>query len=133
MLSEKKNIEMACELSDLPEIEFDNDRMCQVIDNLITNAVKFSEAGTKIMVTADTNGDQIIFSVADQGPGIPPDDLDKMFGTFQKLSNKPTGGEKSSGLGLAIVKKIVTAHDGTISVESEVGKGSTFIVSLPTT
>jgi len=72
-----------------------------------------------------------MISVADQGPCIPPDDLEKMFGTFQKLSNKPTGGEKSSGLGLAIVKKIVTAHKGTISVEREVGKGSTFIVNLP--
>ena len=132
ILSEKKDISLTCQKADgLPQISFDSDRMCQVIDNLITNAIKFSESGTAILVTADADDEGIRFQVADQGPGIPPEDLDKMFGTFQKLSNRPTGGEKSSGLGLAIVKKIITAHKGTINVESEVGKGSAFIVTIP--
>jgi signal transduction histidine kinase len=70
-------------------------------------------------------------TVADQGPGIPSEELGKLFGTFQKLSVQPTGGEKSTGLGLSIVKKIVDAHGGEITVDSEVGKGTVFTVRVP--
>ncbi len=72
-----------------------------------------------------------MFSVADQGPGIPDEDLAKLFGAFQKLDIQPTAGEKSTGLGLSIAKRIVDAHRGGISIESEVGKGSTFTVTIP--
>ena len=69
--------------------------------------------------------------LADQGPGIPSEDIDKLFGTFQKLSVQPTAGEKSTGLGLSIVKQIVNAHGGEITVDSKVGKGSVFTVRIP--
>ena len=69
--------------------------------------------------------------MSDQGPGIPPEDMDKLYGTFQTLGHQPTGGERSTGLGLAIVKKIIDAHGGHISVDSEVGRGTTFVVVLP--
>ena len=67
----------------------------------------------------------------DQGPGIPPDEADRLFETFQKLRARPTGGEKSTGLGLSIVKNIAEAHGGHISCKSEVGKGSTFTLTIP--
>ena len=70
-------------------------------------------------------------AVKDQGPGISPADLDKLFGSFQKLSARPTGGEKSTGLGLSIAKKIADAHGGNILVNSELGKGSKFTLILP--
>ena len=70
-------------------------------------------------------------SVRDEGPGIEPEEQKRLFGEFQRLSTKPTGGEKSTGLGLSIVKKIVEAHNGTIAVESQPGAGSTFTFILP--
>ncbi|NIP99967.1 MAG: histidine kinase, partial [Nitrospinaceae bacterium] len=71
------------------------------------------------------------FSVRDQGPGISPEDQDKLFKHFQKLNTQPTGDEPSHGLGLAIAKKLVEAHRGKLSVESRVGSGSTFSFELP--
>jgi two-component system sensor histidine kinase/response regulator len=77
------------------------------------------------------NGKQAIINIKDQGPGISPKETNKIFGEFQKLSNKPTAGERSTGLDMAIVKKIVDGHKGLIRVESEIGKGTVFIISLP--
>jgi hypothetical protein len=127
----KKDIKIISELEELPEIIFDSSRLSQVIDNLLTNASKFSQLGASIFVTLKSEDDMAQFSVRDQGQGIPPGDLNKLFGVFQKLSTRPTGGEKSTGLGLSIVKKIVDAHKGKIEVDSEVGKGTTFTVFLP--
>lgn len=127
----KKDIKIISELEELPEITFDSSRLSQVIDNLLTNASKFSQPGASIFVALKSEDDMAQFSVRDQGQGIPPGDLNKLFGVFQKLSARPTGGEKSTGLGLSIVKKIVDAHKGKIEVDSEVGKGTTFTVFLP--
>jgi len=106
-------------------------RFAQVIDNLISNAIKFSPSGTTVRIAVRFEADHFVFSVQDQGPGIPAADRALMFRSFQKLSAQPTGGEKSTGLGLAIVKKIVDAHGGTIAVDDAPGGGALFTVTTP--
>lgn len=113
------------------ESDFDEERMVQVIDNLLGNAVKFSPKETTIQIGLATVENRIQFWVRDQGPGISPEDQQKLFGKFQQLTAKATAGEKGTGLGLAIGKKIVTAHNGSIVVDSKPGEGTTFTVSLP--
>jgi len=104
--------------------------MFQIMANFIGNAIKFSPANSKVHVsTAQENG-AVRFSVKDEGPGICPKEQKLLFGEFQTLSTKPTGGEKSTGLGLAIVKKLVTLHGGEVGVTCEPGKGSTFYFDL---
>ncbi|MEO5334504.1 MAG: PAS domain S-box protein [Magnetococcus sp. YQC-5] len=110
---------------------FDAGRLGQVVDNLLSNAIKFSPAGSRVWVRLSEEVDHVGFSVADQGPGISEADMDRLFGQFQKLSNRSTAGEKSTGLGLAISHKIVAAHGGSLQVESVQGNGSRFIVTLP--
>lgn len=132
MIAQQKGIEIAMVLAeDLPEAPLDRHKIRQVIDNLLTNAVKFSHRGSRVELRLERFGEQAHLSVQDHGVGIPPEDLPKVFEAFQKTRAKPTGGERSTGLGLAIVRNIVSAHGGDIWVESEVGVGSTFHVSLP--
>jgi len=109
----------------------DRGRMIQVLDNLISNAIKFSPSGTTITIAQTTTDKHVVVSVADEGPGLSEDDLKSMFQDFKKLSARPTGDEASTGLGLAIVKRIVEAHNGEIKVESKLGEGAKFIVQLP--
>jgi two-component system sensor histidine kinase/response regulator len=127
----QKNISIRPELDDVPDFPFDSERMAQVVDNLVSNAVKFSPPGSEILVRMGQDGDDVRCAVVDHGPGVSPEDRTKLFGAFQRLSARPTGGEKSTGLGLSIVKKIVEAHDGVIDVISEPGTGSEFYFSIP--
>jgi signal transduction histidine kinase len=113
-------------LVDVPKIE-------QVLNNLISNAGKFSASNSTVEVRAYKNDTEIVISVKDEGQGIPADEVDRLFIPFGNLSVKSTGGEQSTGLGLAIVKRIVEGHKGRIWVQSEVGVGSTFSFSLPLT
>ncbi|MFN3374757.1 MAG: ATP-binding protein, partial [Chloroflexus sp.] len=106
-------------------------RLRQVLDNLISNAVKFSPPGSTITVSAERDGDWWKFAVSDQGPGISPDERSRLFEAFSRLSARPTGGEKSTGLGLAIARKVVMAHGGVIDVSSTPGQGATFWFTLP--
>ncbi len=129
--AKNKNITLTTALDEVPDLPMDVDRMRQVVDNLLSNAVKFSPRGTTVHLAGGQKDDDLVFSVADEGPGIAQEDLAKLFGVFQKLDIQPTAGERSTGLGLSIVKRIVDAHGGKISVESEVGKGSTFTVTIP--
>jgi signal transduction histidine kinase len=103
----------------------------QVIDNLISNAAKFSPPGSTITVELHAGFGRRGFSVKDQGPGIPESERDKLFKDFGRLSVQPTGGEKSTGLGLAICRKIIDAHGGMISAENLPGLGCEFRVTLP--
>jgi ligand-binding sensor domain-containing protein/signal transduction histidine kinase len=103
----------------------------RVLENLISNAIKYSPEGKPIVVTAKQHNEQTEFVIKDEGLGFSEDDKKKMFGKFQKLSAQPTGGEISTGLGLSIVKMIVEKLGGTIEVESEQHVGSEFIVTLP--
>ncbi|MFC1601144.1 sensor histidine kinase [Candidatus Sumerlaeota bacterium] len=132
ILAKEKSIALGLEIrSPLPGIVFDRSRIVQVLNNLITNAIKFSHRETSIILSATADDHEIVISVADQGQGIPAEEMCNLFSDFTKTSVRPTGGEKSHGLGLAIVKRIVEAHAGRIWVESDVGKGSTFFFSLP--
>lgn len=109
----------------------DSARFSQVVDNLVSNAIKFSPPGTTVAVALRAEGESFVLDVRDQGPGMSEDDRKLLFRSFQKLSARPTGGEKSTGLGLAIVKKIVDAHHGRIEVDSAPGRGSRFTVTTP--
>ncbi|HKA80564.1 MAG TPA: DUF3369 domain-containing protein [Xanthobacteraceae bacterium] len=112
----------------------DGDRIREAIDNLVSNAVKYSPLGGAIdlLVTREDGG--IMVQVKDRGAGLSPEDISRLFGRFQRLSAKPTAGETSTGLGLSIVKRIVDLHGGRIAVESAgPGKGATFKMTLPTT
>lgn len=127
----RKNIKIVSKLVEGPQINADEERLGQVLDNLLTNAAKFSPKNTSIIVSLDYQESTAIMKVIDQGPGISSEDQSQLFGVYRKLTAKPTSGEKSSGLGLAIVQKIIEGHQGSISVKSKMGKGATFIVRLP--
>lgn len=101
-------------------------RMQQVISNLVSNAIKYSERGSQIKVSMSSNDDQFNLEVRDYGKGIPADELNKLFKAFEKTSTVPTEGESSFGLGLSIVHKIVEMHGGKVEVESEEGVGTCF-------
>jgi signal transduction histidine kinase len=103
----------------------------QVLDNLISNAVKYSPLGKRILVRVVNTDRAVRIEIQDEGPGLSEDDKSKLFGKFARLSARPTGGEYSTGLGLSIVKKMVEAMNGKVWCESELGKGATFIVELP--
>lgn len=112
----------------------DADRMREAIDNLISNAIKYSPIGGKITVVVTHEGNNTIIRVADEGAGLSPEDLGRLFGRFQRLSAKPTAGESSTGLGLSIVKRIIDMHGGEVKANSPgPGQGSTFTVILPAT
>jgi signal transduction histidine kinase/CheY-like chemotaxis protein len=110
----------------------DTDRIREAIDNLVSNAIKYSPIGGKISVAVAHEDDSTIIRVTDQGAGLSPEDLGRLFGRFQRLSAKPTAGESSTGLGLSIVKRIVDMHGGEVTATSPgPNKGSTFTVTLP--
>jgi signal transduction histidine kinase/CheY-like chemotaxis protein len=112
----------------------DSDRMREAIDNLVSNAVKYSPIGGAIDIIVTQEAGNIIIRVGDQGAGLSPEDLSRLFGRFQRLSAKPTAGETSTGLGLSIVKRIVDLHGGRITVESAGrAQGATFVMQLPMT
>ncbi|MCT4614142.1 MAG: ATP-binding protein [Marinifilaceae bacterium] len=104
--------------------------LTQIYENLISNAIKFSAYGKKININIFESETEIISIIEDQGPGIKDEDMNRLFGKFQILSAKPTGGESSTGLGLSIVKKFVEAMNGKVWCESTEGKGSKFFISL---
>jgi signal transduction histidine kinase/DNA-binding response OmpR family regulator len=115
---------------DLPVITGDQDRLIQVVINLISNAVKFTDAGS-ITCSARRDGDELIISVIDSGIGISPADQPKVFEKFKQVGDTLTDKPKGTGLGLPICKEIIEYHGGHIWVESEPGKGSTFSFTLP--
>lgn len=125
----RQHIEASCEPSCF--IMGDWRRIVQVIDNLLSNAVKYSPFDTQMSVHLQKSGDMIRLEVRDEGPGLTEEDKQKLFGFFQRLSARPTGGESSSGVGLSSVKKIVELHGGRVWAESLYGEGTTFIVELP--
>jgi signal transduction histidine kinase/CheY-like chemotaxis protein len=112
----------------------DADRVREAIDNLVSNAVKYSPLGGAIDLLVGEEDGGILVQVSDQGAGLSPEDISRLFGRFQRLSAKPTAGESSTGLGLSIVKRIVDLHGGRIAVESAgPGQGATFKMTLPVT
>ena len=112
-------------------IEIDTDKMTQVIDNILNNAIKYSPDGGKIKVTMKTTDDQMILSISDQGLGIPKQDLPRIFDRFYRVDRARSRAQGGTGLGLSIAKEIIKQHNGFIWAKSEYGKGSTFTIVLP--
>jgi signal transduction histidine kinase len=105
--------------------------LVRILDNLVTNAIKFSPAGSQVRLGSEHVDQHLVVTVEDQGPGFSDEDRRFLFQKFRKLSARPTAGESSNGLGLAIIKILVDRLQGSIELKSQPGKGSTFIVTLP--
>jgi signal transduction histidine kinase len=132
VLASKKKIELRYHRSkNLPRVNIDLPKIEQVINNILSNAVKYSRCETIVNIEIVHRDSQLIVSVRDQGQGIAPEDQQRIFQPFQTVALKGTAGEKSTGLGLMIAQKIVTAHGGRIWVESAEGQGTTFCFSIP--
>jgi signal transduction histidine kinase len=132
VLAQAKDISMIENFEALPQIaSFDSDRVRRVLDNLFSNAVKFSHRGKRIVFSVRGGEGRLNFAVADQGLGIAENEISNLFREFGKTSTRPTEGENSTGLGLAIVQRIVNQHGGTVSVESRPQVGSTFSFWIP--
>lgn len=129
-LASKKNIKILCEFED-KEIYVDFQKIMQILYNLLSNAIKFSHENSKIFVTVEFDLKSVTLKIKDEGVGIPKKDQLRIFEKFVQLESAYTKKESSTGLGLTITKELVEMHDGTISLESEPQKGSTFIVKLP--
>lgn len=131
MLAAQKNIRVWLDQTVATGVHTDPSYLVRIMDNLMTNAIKFSAVGSEVKLALVLSGSQLTISVSDQGPGFSEDDKKYLFQKFRKLSARPTGGESSNGLGLAIIKILVDRLHGTIELTTQPGKGSTFIVSLP--
>lgn len=112
-------------------VEIDTDKMTQVVDNILNNAIKYSPDGGQITVSMKTTDSQLIVSISDQGLGIPKKDLPLIFDRFYRVDKARSRAQGGSGLGLSIAKEIVKQHNGFIWAKSEYGKGSTFTIVLP--
>jgi signal transduction histidine kinase len=117
--------------SDLSPVFIDRDAMAQAVSNLIDNAIKYSGGVKRLSITAETRGYDLSIEISDQGIGIPRAEQAKIFEKFYRVGNGLVHDVKGSGLGLSLVKHIIEAHHGTISVESDVGKGTCFRILLP--
>jgi two-component system, OmpR family, phosphate regulon sensor histidine kinase PhoR len=116
---------------DLPEIRGDDERLGQLLVNLLHNAIKFSPPGRAVVVRVEPRDGEVVMEVADEGAGIPRGDLDRVFERFYKVDKARVRGKGGTGLGLSIARHIAESHGGRIWVESEEGKGSTFYVAVP--
>lgn len=130
-IAQKRNIELQFDETDI-ELSTNSSYLITVLRNLISNALKFSESFTQVQIISEINNNLLTLRVKDEGPGFQPEDFDKVFGKFQKLSAKPLHGEKSSGLGLYLIQLICKKLGGNIQLNKEVSKGAEFILTLPT-
>ena len=125
-------VHLSLDIGDLPSIIGDGDRLAQVFTNLVDNAIHHTPPGGEVRIQAGVNAANVEISVEDSGTGIPPEDLPRIFERFYQVDkSRPGGGVRGVGLGLAIAKEIVESHGGSISVQSQPGQGSVFVVNLP--
>ncbi|GIV54859.1 MAG: hypothetical protein KatS3mg039_1377 [Candidatus Kapaibacterium sp.] len=116
----------------LPPLEADEYHLTKALDNLISNAIKYTPPGGAVTLEAASDGESIVLRVRDTGVGLTPEDIANAFGEFKRLSSRPTAGEPSTGLGLYIVRRIAELHGGSVHVESPgKGMGSTFTLTIP--
>lgn len=131
-LADEQGVILASQISvDFPKVIADRDKLAQLFLNLTDNAIKFSKTGGKVLFFARQNGREILISVSDTGQGIPEQSIPRVFERFYRVDTGRSREQGGTGLGLAIVKHLVEAHGGTVSCESELGKGSTFSFTLP--
>ncbi len=132
--AKNKNISVLFDIDEeLPPLEIDVQKIDEVIDNLISNGIKFSPSGSKVRVKTVKELKRVVVEISDNGLGLSEEDVQMAFQRGTRLGAQPTGGESSSGFGLWIVKKLIEAHGGKVWVKSVLGKGSTFAISLPFT
>ncbi|MBA4054630.1 MAG: hypothetical protein C0490_07960 [Marivirga sp.] len=129
--AEAKNIHLHISRVENEDVFLDADYLGRIIDNLLTNAIKFSHKNSTVEIAASRSNGSLYISIRDQGPGFSDKDKLNLFQKFKKLSARPTAGETSNGLGLAIVKTLVDRMKGSIELVSEHGKGSLFVIKLP--
>lgn len=130
-MSEKKQLKLHCSIPEHSQVIADRQLIKQVALNLLSNAIKFSPENSSLEVGLYNQSDVTVFFVRDYGHGIPSDQIDHLFDPFVQIREHQNDAIKGTGLGLSIVKKIVELHGGNIRVESALGEGSTFYVSLP--
>jgi two-component system sensor histidine kinase EvgS len=130
-LAEAKGVALEAELTAAPPIAADPDRLSQLMDNLLSNAVKFTPAGGRVRVRLDVEDAAARISVADDGPGIPPEEQERLFERFYRARQATEESVPGTGLGLAIAKSIAEGHGGRIGLTSAEGQGSVFWVDLP--
>ncbi len=130
--AQKKNISLEMEIAtSLPVIEVDPGRMTQVLTNIMDNALRHTPDGGKIIISTKQTGENVKFVIQDSGPGLPTEELDRIFERFYRTDSARQREGGGSGLGLAIAKSIVRAHGGQLSAESEDGKGLRIVIALP--
>jgi signal transduction histidine kinase len=128
----KKGVSLQVEEDEkIPLLNIDGPKIEQVIINLVSNAIEHTHPATEVVISLRAEPPAISFSVKDSGPGIPEEELARLFKPFEKTSVPKTSGEKSTGLGLVITRKIIEAHGGQIGVRSQVGKGTTLFFRIP--
>jgi signal transduction histidine kinase len=131
-LSQKKNISLESDIAPhLPTIEVDPGRLTQVLTNILDNALRHTPEGGRIILSAQRTDDQVELAIQDSGPGLNPEDLERIFDRFYRADASRQRGDGGSGLGLAIARSIVQAHNGQLSAESDAGKGLKVIIRLP--
>lgn len=129
--AEKKYIRIFTEVNETIPLKVDVDCLNRIMDNLLSNALKFSNPGKDVYISAKSNNHYVHITVRDEGQGISKEDQRLMFKKFQRLSSKPTGGESSTGLGLSIIKALIEKLNGKITFKSELNVGTEFTFSLP--
>lgn len=128
--AETRNIQIKTDIQPV-EIFADEEQMYQLARNILTNAVKYNRENGSIFVKLEKSDKNVVFTVSDTGIGIDRNNLDKIFERFYVVDKSRNKNISSTGLGLAIVKHVVKAHDGTVTVNSQLGEGTTFVVTLP--
>ena len=129
--ADRKKISLVMESAPEVYADIDEQYFPRIVDNLLSNAIKFSPAYSHVWLSIALHDGEAQISIKDEGPGLTAEDRENIFGKLQRLSARPTGGENSTGLGLYIVRMLVELHGGTITVDSELPKGSCFTVALP--
>jgi signal transduction histidine kinase len=131
-LVDKKNLSFTTSVSpEVPLIYADWEKLRRVVENLVSNAIKFTKPGGKVAIEVDTSGEMVRIKVKDTGIGIKEEDINRLFEKFLQLDQSAQRRYRGSGLGLAVVKELVAAHDGTVEVHSVYKEGSSFTVSIP--
>lgn len=125
------NVRASFEIGDVPVLSLDREAISRVVSNLLSNALKYSKHSSRIFVRLFQSGKEVIFQVQDEGMGIPPEEMDSIFEPFFRTRESSKRALPGTGLGLYVSRKIVEAHEGTLSLQSEVGKGTTVTVKLP--